>query len=55
MFWIAMIACALGVGYAAALVGIPPVEMFGIVSCSALCAEYVRRLVWRYYRRRYRC
>ena len=55
MFWIVVVACAIGVGYLAALVGIPPVDLFGIVSFSALCGEYVRRLAYRYLKRRYRC
>ena len=52
MFQITMIASAMGVGYAAAFVGIPPVEMFGMVSFAALCGEYVRRLTLHFYRRR---
>ena len=53
MFWTAMIAFAIGTGYLAAFVGIPPVEMFAITSFAALCAEYVRRLCYRYLKRRY--
>ena len=54
MFQITMIASAMGVGYAAAFVGIPPVEMFGMVSFASLCGEYVRRLTLHFYRYRRR-
>ena len=53
MFWIIIVAASMFVGYLSALVGVPPVEMFGIVSFSALCGEYIRRLAYRFLKRRY--
>ena len=52
MFWIILVSLAMGVGYLAALVGISPVAMFALVSFAALCGEYVRRLAYRFLKRR---
>ena len=48
-----VLALCMGVGYLAALIGIPPVEMFGLVSFAALVGEYVRRLSYRWLKRRW--
>ena len=47
----AIIALSIALGYTGALVGIPPLVAFSIISFAALLGEYVRRITLYYYHR----